>query len=287
MNRSNPTVIKTIYVTDLDGTLLQPDATLSDNSLRILSQLLEDGLPLTVATARTSYSVLPILRGLPVSLPLILQNGAVLYDAQAKRILHAACIQPDAFREVCGYVEKSGVNGFAYCIEDGVLRCCYTELTTAHMRQFYQERRDRYDKPFLQVKSLAQLADLHPVYLSICAPQPLLDPLVQNLQTVPDIALSYYRDIYCTDIWYLEVSAPDATKYHGVQKLKELTGAEKTVGFGDNHNDLPLFDACDYKVAVGNAAAELKTQADCVIGTNTEDAVAAYLQSLFASESTE
>ena len=71
-------VSKILYVTDLDGTLLQPDVTISDESAAILQRLLDAGLPLTAATARTSFSVMPILRGLPFRLPLILQNGAVV-----------------------------------------------------------------------------------------------------------------------------------------------------------------------------------------------------------------
>lgn len=274
-------MIKVLYVTDLDGTLLHPDAVISDRTHEILSDALEKGLPLTVATARTDYSVLPILRGLPFRLPMILQNGAMLFDPVNKRILHAASIAPDAFTAVCDCLSQCGINGFAYCIPDDVLNCCYTELTTAHMQQFYQERKNRYDKPFRQVQCLSDITELNPVYLTVNAPQILLDPFAKMLESVKGISVAYYRDVYRTDIWYLEISAPDATKYHGVQQLKEITGAETVVGFGDNRNDLPLFAACDYKIAVANAAEELKAQADRVIGANTEDAVAVYLRSLF------
>lgn len=273
-------MIKVLYVTDLDGTLLHPDAVISDRTYEILSDELEKGLPLTVATARTDYSVLPILRGLPFRLPMILQNGAMLFDPVNKRILHAACIAPDAYTSVCDCLSQCGINGFAYCIPDDLLNCCYTELTTAHMQQFYQERKNRYDKPFRQVQRLTDIAEQKPVYVTVNAPQVLLDPLAKMLESVKGISVSYYRDVYRTEIWYLEISAPDATKYHGVQRLREIIGAETVVGFGDNRNDLPLFAACDDKIAVSNAAPELKAQADRVIGANTEDAVAVYLRSI-------
>jgi hypothetical protein len=122
------------------------------------------------------------------------------------------------------------------------------------------------------------------VFLSLNAPQAQLDPLHEMLLQIPAVNVAYYRDVYEPDIWFLEVSAPDASKYHGVQKLRALTGAERVVGFGDNHNDFPLFAACDYKIAVGNAAPEIKELADLVIGCSTEDAVAEYLQNMFEKE---
>ena len=272
----------TLFVTDLDGTLLQPDVTVSDRSFRILSELLRQGLPLTVATARTSFSVLPILRGLPFRLPLILQNGSVLHDPVTNRIVHAAVIPQDAFRKVLLLFTEYGFNGFVFCVPEDQLECCYTELTTEHMKRYYAERKLKYEKPFRQVAALSELCDMNPVFMSLNAPPERLDPLYRDLKQLSGISVAYYRDVYEPDIWYLEVSAPDASKYHGICRLREMTGAKTVTGFGDNHNDIPLFRACDTKIAVGNAADELKALADTVIGRNTEDAVAEYLRKAFS-----
>ena len=277
MHRWNRTVIDTLYVTDLDGTLLHPDVTVSRHSKEILSGLLEKGLPLTAATARTSFSVMPILSGLPLKLPLILQNGAVLHDPAQDRIVQAASIAPEAYLQVIRCYADFGCNGFVFCVPEEHLQCCYTALTTPHMQRYYAERREKYRKPFFQVESLQMLAAMHPVYLSLNAPKERLDPVYQAVQSISGISAAYYRDVYEPEIWYLEVSAPEASQYHGIQTLREMTGAKRVVGFGDNLNDLPLFAACDVRIAVGNAAEALKAQADIVIGRNTEDAVAHYL----------
>lgn len=271
------TVTDTLYVTDLDGTLLTPDVTVSQRSREILAKLLADGLPLTVATARTSFSVMPILDGLPFTLPFILQNGAVLHDPVHNKIVSAAEIAEDAFLQVLALYEEMGFNGFVFCVPEDTLTCCYTELTTPHMQRYYAERRTKYDKPFHQVKALSELKNRRPVYLSLNAPKERLDPMYAALQGIGGISLAYYRDVYEPEIWYLEISAPEASKYHGIRKLRAMTGAEHVTGFGDNHNDFPLFAACDTKIAVGNAAEELKQRADRVIGCNTEDAVAEFL----------
>ena len=269
---------KRLYVSDLDGTLLNTNNELSEGTYAILSDLLRKGLPLTVATARTYHSVFPILRGLPIQVPMIMQNGAVLYDLPQKRVLHAEVIAPQAYCTVCEAMRKCAVNGFVYCVEDGILRCCYRELATDSMRQFYEERRERYEKPFYQVESLDELVTQHPVYVTMNAPRAVLQPLVDSLKTTQGLTLSYYSDVYREGLWYLEISADPADKQHGIARLRKMFGYDFITGFGDNVNDLPLFAACDRKIAVANAAEVLKSNADLVIGSNTEDAVARYLR---------
>ena len=58
--------------------------------------------------------------------------------------------------------------------------------------------------------------------------------------------------------------------------MRKLTGARHVTGFGDNRNDFPLFDACDTKIAVGNAADVLKERADLIIGGKIDDAMQKY-----------
>lgn len=264
--------VDTLYVTDLDGTLLRPDKTISPQTARILNSL--DSLPLTVATARTPYGALPLLKDVRFRLPLILQNGSILYDSERGRIVRAQCLEPDAYAGVCAAARESGVNGFAYCLDGDTLRCCYTELTTEDMREVYEERTRAFPGSFLKVRNLADLSDHNPVYFSLNAPFSVIEPFAERLRATEGISFVRYRDVYRTDIWYLEVSAPEATKYHGILRLREMTGARRVVGFGDNENDFGLFDACDEKIAVANASEKLKVRADTIIGANTEDAVA-------------
>ena len=69
-----------LYISDLDGTLLHSDVTLSTHALTTRQQLLRDGAPITFASARSIGSMGPILQGLEVTLPVIEFNGAFLSD---------------------------------------------------------------------------------------------------------------------------------------------------------------------------------------------------------------
>ena len=72
-------------------------------------------------------------------------------------------------------------------------------------------------------------------------------------------------------------NAVSSTVYGNMTVLKENYGFNKVVAFGDNLNDLPLFEASDEAYAVENAKEDVKKHATAVIGRNTEDAVAKYL----------
>ena len=67
---------KTLYVSDLDGTLLTPEQRLSPFTVRVLEYLLGQGVAFTYATARSGYSAAAVTQGLESPLPVILYNGA-------------------------------------------------------------------------------------------------------------------------------------------------------------------------------------------------------------------
>lgn len=72
--------MQTLYITDLDGTLLGADGRISAESVSILAPMLRQGLPLTVATARSPATVVQLLQALPIALPAVLMTGTILYD---------------------------------------------------------------------------------------------------------------------------------------------------------------------------------------------------------------
>ena len=86
----------------------------------------------------------------------------------------------------------------------------------------------------------------------------------------------FYRDNY-SDMYFLEIISGDVTKASGALEVKNIIGADKIVAFGDNLNDIPLFEIADESYAVSNAEEALKAIATGVIGSNDEDAVAEFI----------
>ena len=76
----------------------------------------------------------------------------------------------------------------------------------------------------------------------------------------------------------MEVFSDTASKFNAVEFLRRQYGFDRVIGFGDNLNDLPLFDACDECYAPINAKPEVKERAMAVIGTNDEDGVVKWIE---------
>ena len=72
--------MKRLYITDLDGTLLDPHGKITEKTADILNRLTAEGMYLTFATARSVYSAKPITSALNVNVPCILMNGVSIYD---------------------------------------------------------------------------------------------------------------------------------------------------------------------------------------------------------------
>ena len=83
-----------LFVSDLDGTLADRDARLSQFCRSRLSALLESGLAFTVASARSVHTLAPILEGLPLRLPVVEFNGAFITDLKTREPLVCHALAP-------------------------------------------------------------------------------------------------------------------------------------------------------------------------------------------------
>ena len=80
--------MKTLFVSDLDGTLLTIKERVSEYSLEHLNTLIDGGMPFTYATARSLNSAAKACWGLRQNLPVILYNGAVIMEPSDRKMLY-------------------------------------------------------------------------------------------------------------------------------------------------------------------------------------------------------
>lgn len=269
---------KTLYITDLDGTLLQNDARLSAKTTAALQRFRKAGVAFTAATARTAATVRHILGEAPPTVPAILMTGACLYDVETRTYDNVRVIPPASRKALVETLAKHGLDGFFYTIENGHLSTYYERAETPAALAFMRERIERYGKVFTKIDCAEKLAALPLVCYSVGAPEDKVTPAAAALRLDDAVSVGYYRDTYLKDTFYLEVYEKSATKYHAAKALRERYGFDRVVGFGDNLNDLPLFDACDVCVAVSNAAPAVLQRADFVAGSNTEDGVVRWIE---------
>lgn len=273
---------KTLYLSDLDGTLLQNNAVLSSYAVRELNRMIEKGLCFSISSARSTGTVIGILDGLRLTLPIALFNGVIYYDYNAARFIRVMDIDPPAAVQVARIMEKYQLHSTMYTYQDQQLFANFVSLDTQREQQFAEERSRFPQKKWRQVESLSQTAqNSRVVFFSMPGPKEKMDRLYREMERIPNITLSYYLDTY-EPLWYLEVQAGGVDKRLSVQILREMAGADRVVAFGDNHNDLALADGADLFCAVENATADLLARADRIVPPNTEDGVVRYLLELEA-----
>ena len=150
---------KTLYVSDLDGTLLSPAPAITEHTAAVINSLTAKGMHFTFATARSIYSAIPITSALNVNVPCLLMNGVSIYDIAAGGYIKSEFIPTEASAEVLAAFERHNIRCFMYRIDGEWLTCYYSELTTKVMRSFAEVRKHEYKKPFVQVPRLADYAN--------------------------------------------------------------------------------------------------------------------------------
>lgn len=269
---------KTLYVTDMDGTLLTSDSIVSPQSAKIINQLTDMGARITVATARTPATVVNLLSGTRLSLPAIVMTGAAMYDLSVGDYCNVHFIDPAVVAKAVDMFSEAGVRPFVYTLRDDQIIHAFHDAEMSDVEEaFYIMRRDMKLKRFRLGEQLQQ-ADMQRTVLMFCVgAKDLFEPLAVRMSEAIGYPVTCYNDIFNDNTAFIEVFAPGVTKSRAVTDLARSCGASRIVAFGDNLNDLSMMRSADLGVAVSNAYDEVKDRADIVIGTNDEDAVARWI----------
>lgn len=270
--------MKTLYISDMDGTLLQSNGKMSEYTKAKLNEFYEKGIPFAVATARSMVSATPLLEGVHFAAPIVLMNGVFVYDTETKKAVKYHEIEHSALQKIldCFYEKKLHPFMFLYG-DDYKLSIKYTEFDNDGMKEFYDMRVDMLEGRFTQTDDLTNIEKgQHPVYVNYYALPEFLDDVVEELKKIPEIDFAYYKDSYSDD-WLIEIYSHTASKANGAREAARIVGAEKITAFGDNLNDIIMLNAADTAVAVENAVPQVKEIADVIIGINNDDSVVNFI----------
>lgn len=264
--------MKTLYVSDLDGTLLRSDISTSDYTNATINRLAQQGMLFSYATARSYVTSTKVTRGLNARIPLIVYNGAFVIDNVTGEILLSNFFGEDAHALLDDLLAHD-VHPIVYAFVDGQEKFSYVpEKCSRGVMDFVATRKgDRRDNPIDSVQ------DLHRgeiFYFACIDEEHKLEPLQRKYKDRYHTV--YQRDIYSGDQW-LEIMPLAASKSNAIRQLKALLGCDRLVVFGDGKNDIDMFELADESYAVRNAVDELKQIATAVIAGNDEDGVAHWL----------
>jgi Cof subfamily protein (haloacid dehalogenase superfamily) len=260
-----------LIATDMDGTLLRRDDSVSQETVAELERWRADGVPVVLATGRPPRWMRQIRDVLGTGTA-VCCNGAVVMDLERFEVLDEDPLQPAVLESVTTELRRRQPDTW-FAVEYG--------LEFRH-EPIYKPRWD-VDAPGVAEASLEEMVA-----------EPVAKLLARHEHLAPDEFVALVQDVVgdratvthsSTDA-LAEISAAGVTKASGLAKVaaRHGIGPEDVVVFGDMPNDIAAFEwvrgAGGRAVAMAHAHPDLMAVATDVTGTNDDDGVAAFLQSL-------
>jgi Cof subfamily protein (haloacid dehalogenase superfamily) len=275
--------MKKLYISDLDGTLLNSRSRLSTGTERLLQQLLGDGLQFTIATLRSVSSVSPIFQNITLNLPIIELNGGFITDLKTGEKLEIHALDTAVRFPLYDALRESGLSPIILTHKDAVDKLCFGEIANSGIEHYYANRTMHEDPRVCRYAEASDLASHQWVGLTVIGELDALRGCRDRLESMFHrfININLTASIETPELVWMTISDAEATKAHAIRNLQERFGLQKhaVVCFGDQLIDIPMFQVSDLAVAVDNALEEVKDAAGHIIGHHDTDAVAKYLYS--------
>ena len=263
---------KTLFLSDLDGTLLNSQQKTSEFTNNTINELVDEGMIFSYATARSWNTAKKVTDGISVSIPAIVYNGAFVIDTVSGKRLISNYFEGEV-HELIDELISFYIFPTVYSVINGSDKFSFiSDKITKGMADFVESRRD--DSRTNPVDSVSALHTGDIFYLTCIDETEKLQPFYDKYRDKYHCV--FQRDIYSNEQW-LEIMPIKASKSAAAIQLKEYLGCKKLVVFGDAMNDIDLFECADESYAVGNAAEKLKKAATAVIENNNDDGVAKWL----------
>ncbi len=267
--------MKTLYVTDLDGTLLNSDSRLSEYTLNTVNSLVEHGLLFTYATARSLVSASVVTEGLSAKVPVIAYNGTFIFEPESGEIISSEWFSSQQTEYVRGLLLSHNISPLVYSFVDGIEKVSWVQGTETEGMLHYLGKRQG-DRRLRPLSDDGNLFDGDVFYFTCIGEREQLIGAYEMIKDNEEFTCTFQQELNRPEYWF-EIMPRSATKANAIEKLKKLWGCDRIVSFGDAVNDIPMFRISDECYAVENAVHELKSMATGVIEGNDNDGVAKWL----------
>ncbi len=271
-----------LIATDLDGTLLRSDGSVSQRTRQALAAAQEAGLLVVFVTGRPPRWLHPVVDSTGHVGIAVGANGAVIYDLRTEEVVRTFPLQPAVATSVAAGI-SARFPDVAYAVE-------YVDGFAAEPAYIHDwavnPPRDQHGNliPAPRTGPLQQIAD-RPL-LKLLAKDHGLD-VDEFLATANDVVGPDASITHSSSRGLLEIAAAGVTKATGLARVAEMHGisADRVAAIGDMPNDVPMLHWAGTSYAVGNAHPSARQAADSVVGTNDEDAVALVVEQALAERS--
>jgi Cof subfamily protein (haloacid dehalogenase superfamily) len=264
-----------LVATDLDGTLLRSDGTISERTRAALQQATESGVVVVLVTGRPPHTLRKAAEAAGVSGLAICSNGAVIYDLDQPGIVRHTALEIETAARLI-HALRAAVPDVCFAFVRGERFACEPAY---HAISQARDHADGYLDLAILGEALA-LCDEAPTKLIARHHSINADDL---LAMVHALGLDGFEATH-SGAPFVEVAAAGVTKARALEALCTDLGihARDVVAFGDAPNDLPLLRWAGLSVAVANAHPHLLATAHEIAPANDDDGVAVVLERLLA-----
>lgn len=259
---------KWLIAVDLDGTLFGADHCLSTRTVDTMYAVVERGHAIVIVTGRSAHSAIPKLEAIPPGVRVICSNGAYEYSRSADRIVWSQALSAAVAVEIRqSIVEQLPGVSFGWESSTGL---GFDEQFAQQAGGVQTLERGGKSEVFGQ-------DDVLKLYVRS------LECSCAELQHRLSTLLAGRAEVSTSGAPFVELTAPGVNKSTGLARVAADLGfsVDRTIAFGDNHNDLPMLRWVHEAVAMGNAVDEVRAVADTVTDSNADDGVAKLLENRF------
>ena len=257
-------MIKAVF-SDLDGTLLNENGAISEETKKMIEKLKKAGIKFFIATGRSFLAMKRFYDHLELDTEIINYNGAVIHDSEGKKIFELT-LDDSIARELIDYGRKNNLYYHGFSNEKWYLED-YNDTAKAYgAKSQLQENVINFDDmPKLDFNKMMFINDM------------------DTTKIVDSYVVEKYKNkIYkgLSSPTFLEIMNPDVSKGNGIKFLLEKYGfhTDEVIAFGDAENDLEMLFSVKYGVAMENANDDVKSKADYIAKKNSENGVALFLE---------
>lgn len=252
-----------LLISDIDGTLVRSDKSLSDAVIAAAARVREAGIAMSLISARPPCGMLWIAESLSLDGPIGAFNGGTIVGSDGE-VLSADRLAPDIAARALALIDRPGVSPWLFAGGKWYAR----DRDDPHLPR---ERRSANLEPIFDT-DFATLLDQVDKLVGVCDDHALL----AAIETEAQAALGDGANVARSQLYYLDFTAPRANKGDGVAALAAAYGVplSAVAVLGDQRNDLPMFARAALSVAMGQAPEAVRAAATHVALSNDEDGVA-------------
>ncbi len=221
-----------LYVSGVDDTLLTREEKLTPYSKVELNRLIDDGVKFTLSTGRTPATLMESVRGINLKLPVIVMDGAALYDTNENSYLLTYVLSYDQAEKILNLLKEKNLNYFANVVIDDLLVIYYEKLDNRAEQGIYQKLRKDPLRNYVK-RRLPQYENV--VYFMVIDTTEQIKMACEYLleqEWSRELKVRTYESSDYPGFSYMKIYNKDANREHMLQNLKAMLDMEKSVIFG-------------------------------------------------------